>query len=900
MLTSLLSPGEVRLTNSPAPRGSTPAYPRWSDRLIRQIDTFAARRSGAERVPALVLGRQDGGDPGWPAYVIREYEHRLARGHGDTRGQVPHAVVDDAELHGGFLPAIDWVALRFQLTMPSGHLRLPAFHTCRAVLESERGTGDLLSQQQPIVDSLYTELLKRRRTLRAGAHAADFLGGHVLTGWLQWFVAGLAVGVPKLFYRWYLRHRGLKWVAGEFRTANFLDAALSFCRDGELEREDPRVRRILLRALLTDLRAATRHRSPLSHLRSRRPWSFVLLIPQIDAADGPGRALLGAFAELAGDHPTRPLLVLAGCAGPAPDYAVPLDADLDRPNGIADKVFAALREDSREPVRLVLLPADNDTEGTAKNKIETGARVTAREDRPFDWVRPSVVPVLALATAAFLLAPSSLWPGTAHPAPPSCVTVRTGERVGVTDGEQCDLAVPGDPGRELRDLERQVAQENARIPDGRYRTLVFLAPLSLQKGVYDDPPLGLQILRGAIAQQHRLNAGVRQNKMPVRLLIANTGQYFQYGARNRAAPKDPDIAQMIISRQRTDHIAAVIGITQSRPESLKAVQELDQAGIPVIANGVSGSTMVGPGSPQRYFQISAPDTRLGPVFADFIRHSPRIHRLTSGTPHAVVVYDPTDTSFSTDLRNVFLRAYRGYGGIDEVTYSEKPGATTPDSIATDVCNKVSATHGIVVYLARSGVLPSLLNAMQSAGGHCQPPEGTTIPLIAESAPIDFQLRPARTAQAYPYMTLFYETSNAPTSDPRDPYAQFTQDFADVFGQLSADADAAGGFDTVGIVSKVIENLLPASRDVQPNDIYLWLTAHGVSEYPGASGVLQLDGKNKYPPDKAVYIREITQPGGATATLLSCGILPDRQNRLTWGTAPDTFPCPRGGTGSPPG
>ncbi|MFF4897905.1 ABC transporter substrate-binding protein [Streptomyces sp. NPDC001068] len=884
------------MPNSPAPMDPTPAYPRWSDRLIRQIDTFAVRRSGSERVPALVLGRQDGGDPRWPAYVLREYEHRLGRGHG--RGQVPHAVVDDAELTGGFLAAIDRVALRFQLTMDSGHLRLRAFHTCRAVLESERGTGDLRSQQQPVVDALYAELLKRRRTLRAGAHLADFLGQHVLTGWLQGLVAAAAVAVPKLCYRWFLRHRGLRWVADECRTANFLDAALSFCRDGELDREDPRVRRILLRALLRDLRTATRRRSRLSHLRYRRQWSFVLLVPEIDAADGPGRALLGTFAELAGDHPSRPLLVLAGCAGRPPDYAVPLGGDPVRPNGIADKVFAVLSEDSAEPVRLVMLPAEDDSEGTARNKIEQGAGLTVRGDRPLDWVRPSVLPVLALATAAFCLAPVSLWPGTARPEPASCVTVRTGERVGVTDGAQCDLAVPGAPGRELRDLERQVAEENARIPDGRYRTLVFLAPLSLQKGVYDDPPTGLQILRGAIAQQHRLNAGVRQNKMPVRLLIANTGQYFRYGGRGSAAAKDPDVARMIIDRQHADHIAAVIGITQSRRESLRAVQELDQAGIPVVANGVSGSVMVGPDSPQRYFQISAPNTRLGPVFADFVRHSPDVHRLTSGRPHAVVVYDPTDASFSRDLRNVFLRAYRPYGGIDEVTYSEKPGATTPDSIATDVCNKVSAGHGIVVYLARSGVLPSLLNAMQGAGGQCQPPAGTTIPLIAESAPIGFHLHPARTALAYPYMTLFYETANAPTSDPRDPYAQFTQDFSAVFGHLSADADAAGGFDTVGIVSKVIENLLPASRDVRPNDIYLWLTAHGVSQYPGASGVLRLDGKNKYPPDKAVFIREITQPGGAAATLLSCGILPDRENRVRWGTAPDTFPCPREGTGTP--
>lgn len=128
------------MPGSPAPMDSTPAYPRWSDRPIRQLDTFAARRSGAERVPALVLGSQNGGDPRWAAYVIREYEHRLARGHGNAHGQVPHAVVDDAELTGGFLAAVDRVALRFQLTMPSGHLRLRAFRTCRSVLESERGT----------------------------------------------------------------------------------------------------------------------------------------------------------------------------------------------------------------------------------------------------------------------------------------------------------------------------------------------------------------------------------------------------------------------------------------------------------------------------------------------------------------------------------------------------------------------------------------------------------------------------------------------------------------------------------------------------------------------------------------------------------------------------------------
>ncbi|MFD9097000.1 ABC transporter substrate-binding protein [Streptomyces collinus] len=884
-----------------APADSAPRYPKWSDRLIRQLDTFAAHRSGAETVPALVLVRQDGGDTRAPAFVIREYKHRLSRDRGSPRFQVPHAVVDDAELSGGFLAAVDRVALRFQLTMPSGRLRLPAFHTCRTVLDAESGSGDVRARQQPLVEALYAALLTRRQTLRAGARLAEFLGRHFLTGWLQGLVAALIVGFPQLCYRFHLRHWGLRWVAQECGTAGFLDAALGFCQDGDADPEDPRVRRILLRALLTDLRRATRGRSWLSHLWARRRWSFVVLVPEIDDVDGPGRAFLDTFEELAADRSSRPLLVLAGCAGAPPDYAAPPAAGPDRPNGVADMVFTFLKEGSAEPVRLVTLPAEDDLEGTAQKKIGAHPEVGARRDRFLDWLRPAALPVLATATAAVVLAPHYLWPATpaARPAPPSCVTVGTGERVGVTDGTQCDLAVPGRAGEELRDLERRVAAENAGVPDGRYRTLVFLAPLSLQRGVYDDPPIGLQILRGAIAQQHRLNNEVRQNKMPIRLLIANTGQYFQYGSRRSGTPKAPDVTKMIISRQHKDHIAAVIGITQSRPESLNAVRELDQAGIPVIANGVTGSNMVGPDSPQRYFQISAPNARVAPVLAEFVRHSPAVRGLTSDTPHAVVVYDPTDSYFSTDLKNLFVAAYRGHGGVDEITYSEKPGATTPDNIATDICNRVAATHGIVVYLGRSGVLPSLLNAMQNTGGQCQPPQGTTIPLIAESAPIDFQLHPVRTAHAYPYMTLLYETANAPTHS-RDPYAQFTRDFAAVFGHRSADADAAGGFDTVGIVTKVVENLLPASRDVQPNDIYLWLTAHGVAQYPGASGVLRLDGKDKYPPDKAVFIRAIAQPYGATATLLSCGILPNRQNPADWGTPPDTFPCPRDGAAPSPG
>ncbi|MEU5597895.1 ABC transporter substrate-binding protein [Streptomyces sp. NPDC020298] len=866
-------------------------YPKWSDRLIGQIDAFVARRSKASRVPALVLARQ-GGDAAAATHLVQEYRHRLTHGDGNQHSRVPHAVVTNGRRGGGFVEAMDGVAQQLQLTMPSGHLGLPHFHTCRAVLDQQSGVGDVRAQQQPILDTLHTELLGRRAVLAAGDRFARSFGQHFLTGWLQSFVAALTVGFPRFCYRFHLRHWGLRWVAEELGTACFLDAALSFCQDGQLDRDDPRVRRILLRALLTDLRRATRWRSRLSHLWARRRWAVVVMIPEIHDVNGPGRTLLGTFEELARDQPTQPLLILAACTGQPPEYAVPLDADMNRPNGIADQVFTVLTEGSEEPVRLITLHAEDDEERMAETWLTNHPCVTVRRDKSVDWLRPTALPFLATATAGALVAQHFLWtaPPRPHAPPPSCVTVSTGERVGVTDGKQCDLAVPGERGKELKELEQQVAKENAKITGGRFRTLVFLAPLSLQTGVYDDPPIGLQILRGVIAQQHKLNSENRQNKMPIRLLIANTGQYFAYGS---SIGKGPDVTQMIIRRKAEEHIVAVLGITQSRPESLRAARELDEKGIPVIANGVTGSNMVGPGSPPRYFQVTTPNARVASVLADFIHNAPTVRDLASDRPHPVVVYDSTDTYFSTDLRNLFADAYHKYGKTDEVEFSEKPGTRTPEDIATAVCDKVTDAHGVIVYLGRSGVLPSFLNAMQRAGGQCQPSHGT-IPLIAESAPIGFQVDPVGTAQAYPYMTIFYETANAPTQDPRDPYAQFTRDFATVFGHRGADADAAGGFDTVGIVTKVVENLIPTSRNgnVTSDDIYLWLTAHGVSQYPGASGVLRLDGQNKFPPDKAMFIREITQPTGTAVTLLSCGILPNRQNPATWGTPPHTFPCPR--------
>ena len=545
--------------------GTTPAYPKWSDRLIHQIDAFVAHRSRKKQIPALVLVREDGGDPRAPAFLIREYADRLrGKGRGNT-SLVPHATIDENGLD--FIDGLDQVALRFQQTMPSGKLHLPAFHTCRAVLRLEREAGNPDAQQQKILDGLYDDLLARRSGLSRAARLAKFgnqgLGGSLVT-FVAAVVAAVVIGLPKAVYKFHLRHGGLRWVADELGVPCFLDAALEFSQDGLLTRDDPRVRRILLRALLSDLRRAVRDRSLLSHRRARRRWAFVLLLPRIEDRDGAGRAILSAFAEVAVDEPSPALLILAACAGTPPDYAIDAGADLTRPNGVADRVFSLLHEDNTEPVCLVRLPRDDDEEHIAQRRLLTRQMVHPRRDRMADWIRPALPFLLIAVVVAAFTIPGRYWPRTPSSLP-GCLAVPTGERVGVTDGAQCSLAVPGPRGDDLRALEKQAAQQNAQVVGTRYMSVVFLAPLSLQADVSDAPPTGLQMLFGVLSQQAKLNAQQRMNKMPLKVLIANTGQYFQYGAHNDAQPTEPDVAQMIIDRQQQDHIAAVLGLTQGRP-----------------------------------------------------------------------------------------------------------------------------------------------------------------------------------------------------------------------------------------------------------------------------------------------------------------------------------------------
>ncbi|MEV7969654.1 hypothetical protein AB0O34_27295 [Sphaerisporangium sp. NPDC088356] len=885
--------------------------PRGIQYLVKQIDAFAVRRPNNRRLPVILLKRDSRPTMTEPVadttatQMIVRYRDRLRRRSTDLVGLVPHAFIDDAGLPRGraggqdgagepetHIVLLKRMAKQLERSMPpgSGRLRLPRFHTCLKILNTTAGDGP--APRRRLRDRLYEDLAERRPWLGVLAKLADAQGKNALTGFPLRVFEMLVVGLPRWVYGvWLSRGRAWRWVGPELRIpgGDFLKVALEIAEDGDFRDDDALVQRILLMALLRDLDKAVRP-SRFWIYRARRPWPFVLLLGSVGDEDTPSRSFLDTYVGAAPAETSSPLMVLGAVTGKVPSYAVPITPDprSRRPSNIADQVrdlYTGRSADlSAEGVYLVPLSHEDD-DAAARQWLRTHFEVPARAAGGGDYVRP----VLSLLVPVVLVAAGlGLFVVNRQPSP--CHPVATGEVVGVTDGRECTLAAPGPEGLELRELEKAVARQNALVDlNAPYRSVVFFAPLSVSPRTGDTAPNGLQSLRGAVTAQSQVNGRDGKYQMRIRLLIANAGQYFTYGASN---PRGPDVAQEIISRVDKDHIAAVIGITQSRPASLEAVKELDAAQIPVVGSSVTGSKMVDYESPSRYFQVSPPNSRIAQVMAEFARHSEQVRNADAPAPRAVVVvYDPHDGFFSTDLKDKFAEYYRG-ADIEPIAYSEQEDGQRTSDVARAVCGGVRSSRGFVVYAGRSAVMPDLFNAMQDTA-ECHQKRGRLI-VIAESTAAKFLDHPDLLAKDYPFLSLYYVAFNASgTVHGQDGYGRFSKQFSDLFRNNKANSDAAGGYDALNVVSKVINLVYPQYPDAnfRPSEVYAQLANPGVPNYLGASGVLSLGGGHKYPLNKAVYMLQ-PKADGTVVTLMACGLLPDQENPSAWGPAGNRFPCPK--------
>ncbi|WP_329447567.1 ABC transporter substrate-binding protein [Streptomyces sp. NBC_01426] len=891
--------------------------PQGIEYLIEQFDTFAANRGESRRLPVVLLKR----DPGAPGSVQESTARTVITGYRDrlyerdldrTVDLVPHALLEDTDATApetlpGEIPGAEidpHVALldafvdQLENSMPSdaGELRLPRFHTCRAVLEVSVGAGSAAGKRRRLRDELYTELLARRPLLGTLARVAGATGGSFLVNiWLSLFQL-LVVGLPRRLYGlWLSRRRSLRWVGSRRpKGANFLRMALTITRAGTSRHNHALIQRMLLMALLNDLSRAAKPSRLWIHRRRRR-WPFVLLLPEVGEEGTPVRELLDTYADIVRTEPPAPLMVLGALAGAAPSYAQSVPADPRSVTGLADRVHALYTRRSASAVHLVPLSASDD-DGPADRWLETNPKVEVRANGRGDYVRAVAAPVLVLALVAAGLIVFTNRTGTK----PSCHQVASGEIVGVTDGSECHLGIAGRDD-ELLSLEAVAARQNGdALRSGRpYRTVVFFAPLTAEPG--DSTPVSIQSLRGALTAQNQVNSR-EGDVVQIRLLIANSGKYFAYGSQNT---QGPDIAQEIVQRKDRDKIAAVVGITQSRPASFAAVAELSAASIPVIGNSVTGSKMVDERASAYYFQVSPSDDRIAEVMAEFASHSEQIGELTTvkdDNRTAVVVYDPEDEFFSSDLQTKFTRYYTG-GKVVTVPYYEHRNGQIVSEVARDICAEVRATGGFIVYAGRSGEMPGLFDALQGTAD-CRKADGKQVAVLSESTAAKYLQDPEDMLRKHsvlrPYYVMFNNSNGKESAD--SPYSEFTSRFRNVFKDGSVpEGNAAGAYDALRVASEVINSVYAqyktaenSSAPFQPTDVYARLSNPGVQNFSGASGLLSLDSRHKYPPNKAVYVLESHLDKSVT-TWMACGLLPDQppglNNPATWGRPGKTRPCP---------
>jgi len=444
--------------------------------LVAALDDIVSRRPRTGRLPTVLL--TGGPAPDDKEKAIRGYGERLVAKQSGTRmGLVPYAVVTDADAPTedtdrlGYIPLLECIATDLESSMPraAGRLRLPQFYTCLTVFRSQ-ATGHAHAVRDSLVDELYADLCRRRPWLRWAEHLPTFLAP----------IVNVVFEVPLrgLYRLWLTRTRRLRWFTGEFtqntRTPaqNFLEAAdrlvpsRRICPPAQIHTEAERkqaesaqrqtdlIQRLLLQALLRDLRRALRP-NPLSVRRRRRRWPFVLLLTHVGDPDTPARKLYADYVNVVQSVPA-PLLVFGALTGTKPPQ------DIERVEIVTPQI-AEFLANAHRPL-LVHLAQELD-------EAEAAAWLSSRPHPPIrppgkrDYVVPVALGLVFPVTVAGGISLLHPKPGGCRPAPDSA------ETIGVTDGRQCHLGREGDA---LWELEELIARHNQAIDtDQPYRSVVF-------------------------------------------------------------------------------------------------------------------------------------------------------------------------------------------------------------------------------------------------------------------------------------------------------------------------------------------------------------------------------------------------------------------------------------------
>jgi ABC-type branched-subunit amino acid transport system substrate-binding protein len=884
--------------------------------VVQILDAFVTRRSRLRAFVVVITGVAGSVAPG---ELIANYRQRLVSD-ASGRALVPHAFVAGGETPGDPADAAD-IGMDLKLfgdmvnelkdTMPdgAGQLRLPTYLTCRAVLDASVELADQDVRRRKLRDLLFAEHADRTPWLGWLVDLGKAEADSRLGGALKAMVAPLVQNLPRWLYGVRLRKSGqFRWFNVQLTRAgvpsrDFLSGALRLARNGENRGDTAIIRRVLLIALLQDLRRAQR-RPRLTAWRRRRRWPFVLLFESIDEGNAPARRFVDAFATLVRDQDSAivraepstrpavsplavrktPLLLLAGVAGQAPPYAESAGTDHPSLEEAARALQLTLQgRGSVGPFGHIAIPDEPDRhDRLADEWLRVNQKVSTRRNRLADWVPAILTATTAVAVAA--VGAVTVMSGTPAATDAACPQMHPSsksphELVGITDGS-CRL------GDEVWPVEQSILRENQRIAGHPYRTVVFFAPLTLPPEAEHFGLSSLPQLRGALVAQIRANreAEVDSDKLRVRLLIANPADRFVDG---------PAVASQIARLARVDRTyAAVIGISQSRAESREAIRLLVDTKMPVVGAVLTGDNMTD--SSPYAFQITPRNKRIAAVMAEFARYGRPVEGAAgqlADAGMAIIVRDPADY-YSSNLASDFAASFRGRI-LDTVDYQAGNRTTSADEVVSRICRAIRSNAGTFVYYAgRAQQFSGLLNAVRGK------PEcvDVAITVLAGVAIAVFMADPATNIAGYPFLHLYWAAFSNPEGRPADrarpdEVEMFGREFGAEFRSTARpDGNAAAGFDSLLTAAHAINAAYAQGHDLQFDpSVASTKLRDGLVSFVGATGYIRFDGTHRYVPAKPVLIVRTGQ-GSESTVIMTCGTFSPNDRYTNWGQR-DRYVCP---------
>ncbi|MET7935252.1 hypothetical protein [Streptomyces sp. NPDC005322] len=793
-----------------------------------------------------------------------------------------------------------------------GRLRLSQFRLMCSVVEADVTEPQAGAQAEVLRNKVYEARCARSVFLRA---LETISGGEepppgilpTAWYWLRQPVFGL---LPRWWYGrrhsrrmsrkggWYRKWAGLPEKGWDFFTDALRLTAGSPSSEGPEGRA--RIVDVLLRALLADLERAFRH-PRLSPWGRRRRHRFVLVFPQPPAPEADTARLLEQFPA-AVEH--------TGCTGVMLVAAV-------RPGGERTESFAeaavtlkswigSTGAGGARVVRVGVERHDDDADAARwlgrYPEIATG--------KPRSDVAPrleAASAAVAGVTALALLGGYGVWWVTAESDTACLGGGTTSASPGTPKLPKKSPKAVYDQARDAIDEQNKEADKAARR-GAVVRTVAYLGvPVTAADWKRAKYSGAIPELRGIAMAQRMINdqaAQQEKSEVLLKVRLVDAGDRFS---------KAPAAAERLVREVKDSGSAAggerllgVVGLGQSRRDTIRARDTLAQGGLPMIGTSATAEEM------QRsamYRQVPPDNHREARIAAEFAREG-NIVRTAPGkcgpARKAVVIGDPHDI-YSHNLSERFAAEFEGarqiWYPLGSTPASSSAGqsegedewVSNPSEMAASICRRLKEEPRTVVYwAARANEFENFLNVFDRTTS-CQGQATVLGGNDLTNAVVEEQ----RPSEQHPGLRLYYAAQALPKDNqPNVMGVAFRRQYAKAYGDdlWSNDARAPLAWDALRVLSEAINSAYreagtaPFGRSTV--QFALEKGVGGTAGVRGATGSLVFTESGKVPADKLLLILH-DRAGGSPEVALECGIRDSGVERTTWGPG-GRFSCPRDG------